>query len=114
MVESIFLRKVYLLGKNNCESSIPKSVKSPVKWVVLTTALEILVTNEFCTPIAKSNKQAMTSILFTNEKREMTTTVNNTIASNSDGKTKILSFLVFTTNSINKPDAKDPAKKEII
>jgi hypothetical protein len=37
----------WVFGKNNCDSSIPKSVNNPVKCVVLTTALDIVVTNEF-------------------------------------------------------------------
>jgi hypothetical protein len=38
---------------------MPRSVKSPVRWVVRTTELDILVTKAFCNPIAKSNIQAV-------------------------------------------------------
>ena len=34
-------------------------MKSPVKWVVRTTELDILVTKAFCNPIAKSSIQAV-------------------------------------------------------
>ena len=37
---------------------MPKSVKSPVKCVVRTAAFEIVVTSEFCNPIAKSKEYA--------------------------------------------------------
>lgn len=49
---------VSCLKKKSWDNSIPKSVKSPVKWVVLTTEFEIFVTNEFCNPIANNNEQA--------------------------------------------------------
>lgn len=43
---------------------MPKSVNKPVRCVVLTTAFDILVTKEFWSPIAKSNKQTTISVYF--------------------------------------------------
>ena len=57
MVANIGALFGYATGKNNWENSIPKSVNKPVRWVVLTTALDILVTKEFWSPMAKSKVQ---------------------------------------------------------
>ena len=54
--------------KNNWDASIPKSVKSPVKWVVLTTAFEILVTNEFWSPIENKREHISKSGKYKAEK----------------------------------------------
>jgi len=43
---------------------MPRSVKSPVKCVVLTLALDMVVTSEFCKPMAKSRLKAIVSGLF--------------------------------------------------
>ena len=101
-------------GKNNWESSIPKSVNKPVKCVVRTMVFEILVTKEFCNPIEKSNKQTIRfgySIL----NRLLIIAIEIKIKlSIIVGTTKTFNFLLSLNFSIRKLDKKEPKRNEKI
>ena len=99
-------------GKNNWDSSIPKSVNSPVKCVVLTTVFEIFVTYEFCKPIAKSSKQAIRSGYSKSTTLLIITTESKITHSIKVGITNTLSFLFSRYSSIKKLETKDPKRNE--
>jgi hypothetical protein len=60
---------------------MPKSVKSPVRWVVRTLEFEIVVTKEFCKPIAKSKVHAIVFGLLNTQPFPKIATKNNNIHS---------------------------------
>ena len=104
----------WVLGQNNCESSIPKSVNKPVKCVVLTTALEIFVTKEFCSPMANNSEHTIRSEYWVSDKfvnRPIDVKIRHSI---SVGRKNTFSFLLSLNFSIKKLDKKEPNKKEKI
>lgn len=114
MVAIIFFRLECVSGKNNCDNSIPKSVNRPVRWVVRTTAFEILDTNEFCSPIANSNKQAIKSGDLITWKSVNNATEIRIQDSIKVGITKTFSLLLLRYFSIKKLEQKEPNKKDRI
>jgi len=100
--------------KKRCEISIPKSVNKPVRWVVRTTAFDILVTYEFCKPIAyRSIHINMSRLIFSIKLPNTTTDISNILSINV-GYTYTLSRLFSLYFSIKKPDVNEPAKNESI
>ena len=90
---------------------MPRSVNKPVRCVVLTTVLEILVTKEFCNPIAKSNKHAIISGWLISIKLLIKAMDNRIMHSIIVGKTKTFNFLFSRKFSIKKLEVKEPNRK---
>ena len=93
---------------------MPKSVKSPVKWVVLTLASEILVTNEFCKPMAKSKLNAMRLGLFWTNTCPNKATANKIRLSIIIGIIKIKRSFFRVIISTKRLETNDPKKKNKI
>lgn len=93
---------------------MPKSVKSPVKCVVRTAALEILVTREFCSPIAKSRLQAI-NLVLQGIRLSPKTAIKNSIRLSIETGSMYKWFSFFLeSSSTKKLEKKEPRKKKNI
>ena len=91
---------------------MPRSVNRPVKCVVLTAALEIDVTREFCSPIAKSKLNATQLGWFNINDRLDNAIMNNIELSNIVGTTYIYLSLFLETISTIKLEVKEPKRND--
>lgn len=112
--ENDFCRFSFDLLKNNCEISMPKSVNKPVKWVVRTTELEMVVTNEFCKPIANNKEHATKFWLLKIKSKFKKARLESIKDSTKTGIMKMYLSVIFPVISMIKFEKNAPSKKEKI